>query len=237
MDAKTKCLNCGKPVSEAVGRGRKKRFCQDACRKAYSRINGHEITSDGQSYRTGQNKDFGDLQVIDFVDADCPEIQEQTPSRDWLYFEEWPARAKKSDKCITYKLTDGKQINTGYGRASRALGYLMEIADGKWVARVGNLSRGPLPLGAAKKAAIELHLSRDRGEPRDWVHQLNVTSLAVFDAPPVVTLRQTDEGFYHLKLTWGEFKTEVPQSEYPEDDFAYQLHEWGYRNTFALRWP
>ena len=100
-----KCLNCGKPVSERVGRGRKKRFCQDACRKAFSRINGHEISSDRQSYRTGKNTDFSGRQANDFVDANCPEIQEQTPSRDRLYFEDWPPRAKQADKCITYKLT------------------------------------------------------------------------------------------------------------------------------------
>ena len=39
-------------------------------------------------------------------------------------------RQKKTDKCITYNLTDGKQINTGYGRASLALGYVM-LNEGK----------------------------------------------------------------------------------------------------------
>ena len=38
----TKCLHCDEPVPETVGRGRKKKFCRDAHRKAYSRINGQK---------------------------------------------------------------------------------------------------------------------------------------------------------------------------------------------------
>ena len=37
---------------------------------------------------------------------------------------------------LTYKLTDGVQINTGSGRASRALGCVMEVLPGRWMARV-----------------------------------------------------------------------------------------------------
>jgi hypothetical protein len=73
----------------------------------------------------------------------------------------------------TLKLTDGQQINTGYGRESRALGYIMEIVPGRWVARVRDLGSDPLPLGAAKKAAIALYRTRTKGEPKDWVKGLN----------------------------------------------------------------
>src|SRR5262249_31048716 len=97
-----------------------------------------------------------------------------------LYFEEYPPR-QKNRRCITYKLTDRGQINTGYGRASRALGYVMEIADGRWVARVKNLSSAPLPLGAAKKAAIEFFESRDQGEPSDWIYALNLAAAQLVD--------------------------------------------------------
>jgi hypothetical protein len=90
-----------------------------------------------------------------------------------LRFEEWPPRTSKKATCITYKLTDGKQINIGYGRTSRRLGYVMEIADGRWIARVRNRRSDPLPLGAAKEAAIELYRSRHEGQPRDWIHELN----------------------------------------------------------------
>jgi hypothetical protein len=97
--------------------------------------------------------------------------------------DEWPPRGKKTDRCITYKLTDGKQINTGYGRASRPLGYVMEISNGRWVARVRNLRSDPLPLGAAKKAAVDLYRFRDKGKPRDWPHELNKLVASLEDKP------------------------------------------------------
>jgi hypothetical protein len=41
----------------------------------------------------------------------------------------------------------------------------------RWVARVGDRGSSPLPLEEAKKAAM-LH-ERGRGEPRDWIAELN----------------------------------------------------------------
>jgi hypothetical protein len=156
-------------------------------------------------YPGGKSADFAPSQSIDFVDAVCPEIKEQEFSRPSasfskeLYFEEYPPRQKKTDRCITRKLTDGQQINTGYGRTSRALGYVMEIADGRWVARVKNLSSTPLPLGAAKIAAIEFLESRDKGEPRDWIHALNLAVAQLVDEPGCAQERR--ERASHMKST------------------------------------
>ena len=58
----------------------------------------------------------------------------------------------------------------------------------------------------------------------------------MFDPPPVVTIRLIEQGLSHLKLKWGELDAEVPNSEYPEEDAAYQLHDWDHRGIFALRW-
>ena len=168
--ARCQLEGCDRPVARA-GRGRPKKFCTDAHRKAHSRLNGHENRSDRQSPMRGEYADFGPPQPVDTIQRVCPFNQELEPilrrarsAKD--HFEEYPCRQKKSDSCITYKLTDGKQINTGYGRTSRPLGYVIEISDGRWVSRVGDLSSEPLPLGAAKKAAMELCRSRARIESR-----------------------------------------------------------------------
>jgi hypothetical protein len=176
-----KCLrsgraNCGTDLQNVV-RGRPQRFCSDKCRKAHSRINGHEIRSDRQSYSGGENTDLAPSQPIENIEAVCPLIQERGPSRRHansakeLHFEEWPKRGRPT--AASPMLTDGKQLNTGYGRASRPLGYVMEISPGRWVARVGNLSSEPLSLGSARKAAVALHRSKDQGQPRDWMRELN----------------------------------------------------------------
>jgi hypothetical protein len=175
MDAVVeKCLleGCGRPVVRSA-LGRPQRFCSDAHRKAHSRLNGHENPSDRQSYPGGENTDLAPSQALDIVEAVCPFNQEQQSSRRQLYFEEWPQRQKKTDRCIAYVLTDGKLINTGYGRASRPLGYVMEIWPGRWVARVGNIVGLPSSLTAAKQAAISLYRSRKSGEPKDWIAALN----------------------------------------------------------------
>jgi hypothetical protein len=239
-----KCLHedCDSPVPETVGRGRKQLFCSDACRKAHSRINGHKKPSARHSYPGGENTDLTPSQPLENIEVVCPLIQEREPSRSRarsakeLYFDEYPPRQKKTDRCITYKLTDGQQINTGYGRASRPLGYVMEIAEGRWVARVENLGSAPLPLGAAKKAAIDLYRSKDKEQPKDWIRELNVATLAVTDPPPSVTQSLTDDGHYRVQVRWGDFEAEFPHSEYPEDDAGYQLYDWGFRGTFAMRW-
>jgi hypothetical protein len=54
---------------------------------------------------------------------------------------------------LTYKLTDGVQINTGSGRPSRALGCVMEVLPGRWMARVRNLGGDLLSFGGARQEA------------------------------------------------------------------------------------
>jgi hypothetical protein len=81
----------------------------------------------GPSYRGAENQDLSCLQAIENIDAGLDHFQEfQTSlphanSSKELHFEEWPPRTSKKATCITYNLTDGQQINTGYGRASRSL--------------------------------------------------------------------------------------------------------------------
>jgi hypothetical protein len=143
--------------------------------------------SDGSTYRGGKNPDLTASQPIENIDAESVHFEQFAPSRPRasfrkeLHFEEWAPRISKKAACITYKLTDGKQVNTGYGRASRPLGYVTEISPGRWVARVGNLSSEPLSLGAARKRAVELHRSKDEEQRRDWIHELNRVMVAEID--------------------------------------------------------
>jgi hypothetical protein len=180
-----KCLACGEPFT---GVSRRQKYCSQKCRPS------DQNTFQGPLHWGAENQDLSCLQPIDFIEAACPEIQEQEPSlprassRKELLFEEWPPRVSKKASCVTYKLTDRKQINTGYGRASRPLGYVMETSPGRWVARVRNRRSNPLPLGAAKKAAIELYRSRDKGEPRDWIKEL--TQLAANEVDRAVIQRE-----------------------------------------------
>jgi len=90
MDAVVeKCLHCGKPITRAE-RGRPQRFCTDAHRKAYSRLNGQNKPKPHHDLKT-QNLDS---QPIDIVERICPEIRTHTPS--------W----KRVNEC-TWKLTRG----------------------------------------------------------------------------------------------------------------------------------
>jgi hypothetical protein len=159
-----RCKGCGKAISiNQVGRRR--RQCEDCTR-------GENALSATITHQTEFNRKSAS-QAIDVVEPNCGENQKSgSPSNyrsSWqgLTFEEWPPRPTKKDRCVTYKLTDGKQINTGYGRASQALGYVMEVGPGKWLARVNQRCSEPLPLHAAKNAAVSLYRSKDKGEPRD----------------------------------------------------------------------
>jgi hypothetical protein len=135
------------------------------------------MPSMGPSYRGAENPDLTCLQPIETIDARAVDFQEFQPTRSSasFRFEEYPERPSKRAACVTYKLTDGQQINTGYGRASRALGYVMEIWPGKWVARVRNVISLPSSLSAAKQAALDLYRSRKSGEPSDRIRGLDQT--------------------------------------------------------------
>jgi hypothetical protein len=55
----------------------------------------------------------------------------------------------------------------------RALGYVIEVSDGRWIARVRNLGSDLLPFGAAKREAVRLYHSRDKCSS-EWIHELDL---------------------------------------------------------------
>jgi hypothetical protein len=180
-----RCKGCGKAISiNQVGRRR--RQCEH-CKRGENALSA-TITRHSEFNRKSAS------QGIDVVELDCGENHKSGAARNrrrsWqgLSFEEWPPRPTKKDRCVTYKLTDGKQINTGYGRASRALGYVMEVVPGKWVARVNQRCSEPLTLHAAKHAAICLYRSKDKREPGDWIDHLNKVVVRLLDQQPCPAL-------------------------------------------------
>ena len=88
---------------------------------------------------------------------------------------------------VTYKLTDGHQVNTGGGRASRALGYVVEVSTGRWMARVMNLGGDLLSFGAARQEAVRLYRCRDKGTI-DWICQLNLRVAAEISRTALASL-------------------------------------------------
>ena len=169
MDAiQRKCLAYGEPFR---GVSRRQKYCSHNCHPS------SQSALRGPLQRGAKNPDLACLQPIENIDAELGHFREFQPTRSFasFRFEEYPERPSKRATCITYKLTDGQQINTGYGRASRALGYVMEVWPGRWVARVRDLVSLPSSFTAAKQAAIGLYRLRKSGEPRDCIEGLNQT--------------------------------------------------------------
>jgi hypothetical protein len=69
----------------------------------------------GPLHRGAENPDLACLQPIENIDAAPGHFQEFRPTRSSasFRFEEYPERPSKKASCVTYKLTDGQQINTG----------------------------------------------------------------------------------------------------------------------------
>jgi hypothetical protein len=140
MDAVVeKCLFCGDPITRAA-RGRPQRFCREAHRKAYSRLNGQNNPKPHDDLKT-QNLDS---QPIDIVERICPEIRTHTPS--------W----KRLNEC-TWKFTRG-----------RVTAWIMNVAPQAnhpraWIARCGDQASNPTTLGEAKALAAQMV----RGLPGD----------------------------------------------------------------------
>jgi hypothetical protein len=74
------------------------------------------------------------------------------------------------------------RINSSTYRLDRpgrlGAGWLMEVAWAggirqRWIARVRNRASEPLPLDAAKRAAVAMLRERGNVEPRDWIKALN----------------------------------------------------------------
>jgi hypothetical protein len=145
------CQQCGANLKLAPS-GRRKRFCSNACRQAAFR---NETTANkALSYPSrGKEKSVSELPEIkrDFTLRN----EEFGPPGSFGNFSNGPVFKKINGS--TWKLTDGVQINTGSGRASRALGYVMEISPGRWMARVRSLGSDLLSFGAAKQEAIRLY--------------------------------------------------------------------------------
>jgi hypothetical protein len=79
--------------------------------------------------------------------------------------------------------------------SKRGAGWLMEVAwpgdaRQRWVARVGNRASEPLPLDAARNAATVMLRCGGRGEPRDWVKQLNRIAADEADRTAVAQARK-----------------------------------------------
>ena len=171
---KCSCQTCGAALRLAPS-GRRKRFCSDACRQAAFR---NEMTANkAPSYPTkGYQNCASELIETqnDFLSRNEElELSRSSPrSSKQLEFE-------KQNR-LTYKLTDGVQINTGSGRASRALGYVMEVFPGRWMARVRNLGSDLLSFGAARQEAVRLYRCREKG-PSDWIRELNLRSRREID--------------------------------------------------------
>jgi hypothetical protein len=164
---KRSCQHCGAELQLALS-GRRKRFCSNACRQAAFR---NETTANRAPSYPSKGYENCALEPI--------ETQDDFLSRNEDFA--LPRSSPRSSKqltfqklnSITWKVTDGVQINTGAGRASRALGYVMEVFPSRWMARVGNLGSDLLSFGAAKQEAIRLYRGRDKGA-MDWIHELNL---------------------------------------------------------------
>ncbi len=185
---KCKNRNCDNEV-ETAATGRARLYCSDACRQAaYRSEPQRRLHTAGKRYETPPRHNLASgeidpISTVESIEEFCHETNELGQGVGALRFEEWPPRQKRTDSCITYVLTDGKQVNTGYGRGFRSLGYVMEICPGRWVARVGDNCSTASPLSVAKQAAIDFHRYQQRGEPRDWIDHLNRIMAAEIDGP------------------------------------------------------
>ena len=166
--SKSSCQHCGTALRLAPS-GRRKRFCSDACRQAaFRNEKAARYPSKGDQNRA--------LQPIERQYGFLSRNEELAPPRSF-------ARSSKQLKfekqnSVTYKLTDGQQVNTGGGRTSRALGYVVEVFPGRWMARVTNLGSDLLPFGAAKQEAVRLYGCRGENG-LDWIRELNLRHAAI----------------------------------------------------------
>jgi hypothetical protein len=160
---KRSCQQCGAKLKLAPS-GRRKRFCSDACRQAAFR-NEKAAKYSSKGYENCASE------LIETQNDFLSRNEELELSRSSAHSSKEPILEKQNR--LTYKLTDGVQINTGSGRASRALGCVTEVFPGRWMARVRNLGGDLLSFGAAKQEAVRLYRCRDKGTI-DWICLLNL---------------------------------------------------------------
>src|SRR5215831_12742522 len=115
MTIERDCEHCGKEVLTA-STGRRKRFCSDACRKALKRgVSGQNHPSRYHHQGPAKSPNL----IVHNQCLAVSENEELEPSRSSVRFS--PELTFEKLNSITWKLTDGVQINTGSGRESRAL--------------------------------------------------------------------------------------------------------------------
>ena len=171
---KRSCQQCGTKLKLAPS-GRRKRFCSGACRQAAFR---NEMTANKAPSYPSKGYENCASELIETQNDFLSRNEELELSRS-------SARSSKQlefekQNRLTYKLTDGVQINTGSGRASRALGYVMEVLPGRWMARVRNLGSDLLSFGAARQEAVRLYGCRGENG-LDWIRELNLRHAGEID--------------------------------------------------------
>ena len=164
---KRSCQQCGTKLKLAPS-GRRRRFCSGACRQATFR---NEMTANKAPGYPSKGYENCASELIETQNDFLSRKEELELSPSSAHSSKEPILEKQNR--LTYKLTDGVQINTGSGRASRALGCVMEVLPGRWMARVRNLGGDLLSFGAAKQEAVRLYRCRDKGTI-DWICQLNL---------------------------------------------------------------
>jgi hypothetical protein len=121
------------------------------------------------------------------------------------------------------------------GRSKRGAGWLMQVGSG-WIARIGNRASKPLPLDAAKRAALDMLRDRTKGDPvADPIVALNMAAVAEIDRVSAV-LKINDDGTFQVTVRWGDEQHCFDRSLEPEDDVTDVLRRWGFRGLFALSW-
>jgi len=230
------CQQCGTNLKLAPS-GRRKRFCSNACRQVAFR---NETTANGGPSYPSKGKEKRVLEPTEIKRDFSLRNEEFEPPGSFGNFSNGPVFEKING--ITWKLTDGVQINTGSGRASRALGYVMEVFPGRWMARVRNLGSDLLSFGAAKQEAIRLYRCRDKGTV-DWIHELNLRAAAEINRAalasnkrntPVDLIGGQRHGLIDPKISAAVLEAEVgfltdPRPETIKgDDYTIEYHSDGY---------
>jgi hypothetical protein len=148
------CQHCGHPVDQSET-GRPKLFCSDRCRKASSRVSGHEIPT----WCNETDEEFPDSfaspdPAVDTLPAAEGAEEDSSPSSEFRW---------EQVNDVTWKLTAGEEINTphshgqwgGY-RTSKAVAWVINLAPGAWLARYGDRACKPAPLSTAKAKALAM---------------------------------------------------------------------------------
>jgi hypothetical protein len=138
------CLHCDKRFTPSPT-GRRQKYSSQKCRQRAG--NGSAIPIQ----RKGQIFDETASQPIDITHP----LGKQTRRDKGLHFEEWPKGQKRTDRCITYMLTDGKQVNTGAGRAFAFHSqHVVEVdKDRRWGLSMGR-AKAPGPRAPSRRDEI-----------------------------------------------------------------------------------